>query len=125
MVPTSKIKLLNHHLAHAYSALYFVDQKKTHLIFTLDAEGDNTCATVNRYENGKLKQLSKVNKANSLGYLYREITGFLGMKPDEHEFKVMGLAPYADSRQVDRIKTKLKELIWIDQNLEFKSSIPL
>jgi predicted NodU family carbamoyl transferase len=29
----------------------------------------------------------------SLGHFYLEVTGFLGMKPFEHEFKVMGLAP--------------------------------
>ena len=29
-----------------------------------------------------------------IGRLYRYITLILGLKPNEHEYKVMGLAPY-------------------------------
>ena len=33
---------------------------------------------------------------NSLGLLYSTITAYLGFKPNEGEYKVMGLAPYGD-----------------------------
>ena len=30
-----------------------------------------------------------------IGRLYRYVTLIMGLKPNEHEYKVMGLAPYA------------------------------
>ena len=120
-----KIKILNHHEAHAYACLYWLDGERKHLIFTLDAEGDNVSASVSICTNGNLKKISTTHKFHSLGYLYREVTAFLGMKPDEHEFKVMGLAPYSSQESSTRVYNKLKEIIWIDEQLNFCSKIPL
>ena len=51
-------------------------------------------------ERGRLRVLSTSSNCN-LARLYRSMTLLLGMKPDEHEFKVMGLAPYG---QPDRVE---------------------
>ena len=40
------------------------------------------------------KIYSEVVYPHSLGLLYSTITAFLGFKPNEGEYKVMGLAPY-------------------------------
>jgi carbamoyltransferase len=45
------------------------------------------------------------------------------MKPDEHEYKVMGLAPYAASANVERTFALLKPLVW-RSGLEFDSLVP-
>jgi carbamoyltransferase len=42
------------------------------------------------------------------------------MKPNEHEFKVMGLAPYAKKEKVEKAYFLLKETIWVE-DLIFKS----
>ena len=42
------------------------------------------------------------------------------MKEGEHEFKVMGLAPYADSKYYNPILDKLKELVKLDSNGRIK-----
>ena len=34
--------------------------------------------------------------------LYKFITLLLGMKPSQHEFKVMGLAPYASEYEINK-----------------------
>ena len=58
-----------------------------------DGFGDDSNASVWVVEEGKLKKINQYSNFN-VGRLYRYITLLLGMKPNEHEFKVMGLAPY-------------------------------
>ena len=41
-------------------------------------------------------------KKNKIGTLYKFITLLLGMKPSQHEFKVMGLAPYASEYEINK-----------------------
>ena len=95
---TAKMKTLDHHLAHAYSAIFaspLANLRKKVLIFTCDGSGDGLSATISSYQNGRIHQLHQTPAINSLGNFYAFITGFLGMKPLEHEYKVMGLAPYS------------------------------
>ena len=45
----------------------------------------------------------------------------MGMKPWEHEYKVMGLAPYADHKISDKIKNVFDKLLTVDsKNLKLK-----
>jgi carbamoyltransferase len=50
---------------------------------------------VNIGEDGRIKKVAEVFNYNSICEFYTRITQFLGMKPMSHEYKVMGLAPYA------------------------------
>ena len=49
------------------------------------------------------KKISSTNQITSIGNFYSGVTRFLGMKPLEHEYKVMGLAPYANQKYSDEI----------------------
>ena len=62
-------------------------------IVTADGGGDGCNGTIWIKKNNKLKQVFKTNICN-IGRIYRYVTLILGMKPTEHEFKVMGLAGY-------------------------------
>ena len=44
------------------------------------------------------------------------VTAYLGLKPGEHEYKVMGMAPYAKQERSDILKEKLKKLFWVDKH---------
>ena len=55
--------------------------------------GDDSSATISIAKNNKLKEIYRTNNA-MVGRLYRYVTLLLGMKPGQHEYKVMGLAPY-------------------------------
>ena len=125
-IEKSKILFLDHHDAHAYAAAFGIDQNKETLIFTADGEGDNWSSTVRLYKNGQFEILSRSGRLNSLGALYTEITGLLGMRQGEDEYKVMGLAPYAKngSKQVERVYNKISKLISLNSKLEFESVIP-
>lgn len=127
-VSREKIVFVDHHLCHGLTALFgapFIKAGiKDILVFTADAEGDGLSATVSIYKDEILKRISKTSQNNSVGGFYSAITQYLGMKPGEHEYKVMGLAPYASAKGVERIFNIIKDWILVDhQNLEFKTIV--
>jgi carbamoyltransferase len=124
-VGRDRFMFISHHQAHAYSTCFNVGVGRPALIFTLDSSGDNLCATVSLCRDGEVSQLSADERYSSMGRLYREVTAFLGMKPDEHEAKVMGLAAYARRDQFQRASRKLEGLIWLDSDLHFRSAFPM
>lgn len=120
-VSSSKLELLDHHSAHMLAPLYFVNSDNKYLCFSIDGEGDSSCAKVAIWENGKLQIISENHPDNSLGLLYMRVTAYLGMKPNEHEFKVMGMAPYAKESQVNRVKKVFEDYMWLDDSGKFVS----
>ena len=120
--PGSLVEYVPHHLAHAYAAVPFISKTNKTLILTCDGAGDNLSASVNMYENGKMSSVAKTKESSSLGYLYAAMTDFMGMNRNEHEFKVMGLAPYAKPASGEKVYNLLRELIWLDRDtLTFSS----
>ena len=94
-IDKNKIFFFDHHECHAYYGFYGkgLTNLKT-CVVTLDGGGDGTNAAIWVSNKNKLKNVYRTNSGN-LGRMYRYITLLLGMKPTEHEFKVMGLAGYA------------------------------
>jgi len=94
-----KINFIDHATGHAAYA-YFSKKKKSNntLVLTLDAFGDHVNYSAKLFKiqkTGKLK-VNNIVQGNDfiIGRLYRYVTLILGLKPNEHEYKVMGLAPY-------------------------------
>ncbi len=130
-IPDSKMMFVDHHTCHAYSAYYGqTDNKEKAIILTLDGEGDDSCATVSEAEGFNVKRIASTWRHNSLGYIYSLTTKFMGMTPLEHEYKVMGLAPYAATKEqkyfMKTYNKVFKDIIWIDKKdpLKFKSRFP-
>jgi len=86
-----------HHTAHAAAAYYGSGWKDKVLVLTCDGSGDRLSATVNIGEGGQIRRLASIHENDSLGQLYSMVTYYMGMLPLEHEYKVMGLAPYVGS----------------------------
>ncbi len=126
-VSIQNILFVDHHMAHAASSYYLSpwDISEETLIFTADAAGDGLSSTVNLGKKGKIERLENSENLyfDSLGYcFYDEITSFLGMHPNDHAYKVMGLAPYGNPNEcLDKIKT----MIDFDKqnNLKFKNNL--
>ncbi len=108
----SIIEFVDHHTCHAHHGFYSCKNKKNSLIFTIDGFGDNTNAAVFTEINNKLKCLYRTNIFN-IGRIYSLITLYLGMKPAEHEYKVMGLAPYAREHDIEPILKIFKDTYYI------------
>ena len=114
-----KVKFYDHHGCHAYYAFGAMPWREQRtLIYTADGAGDNANGTVWLSEPGKqLKSLARTELCN-IGRIYRYITLLLGMKPNEHEYKVMGLAPYAREQHGESAYNVFKETLRV-KGLEF------
>ncbi|MDO8599258.1 MAG: carbamoyltransferase C-terminal domain-containing protein [bacterium] len=79
------------HKAYGYYSSPFHDASA--LVLTIEGGGDDSSATVSTMTPSGITEHWKSNAVH-LGRLYRYVTLILGMKPAQHEYKVMGLAPY-------------------------------
>lgn len=111
------ITFTNHHFAHAYYAAP-VNRKKRTIVLTADGWGDGENASIYLAENGKLKKVLGTSNCH-LSRIYRYVTLILGMKPFEHEYKVMGLAPYAKDYVAKPAYEIFKKTLVVD-GLDFK-----
>jgi carbamoyltransferase len=86
---------IEHHLAHAAIAFYQRPWDDETLILTLDGAGDGVSSTVSLGNRNKISRIDWSTYYDSISNnMYSEITGLLGLKRWEHEYKVMGMAPY-------------------------------
>src|SRR3989344_388866 len=127
-LPLTKIKRMDHHLAHAMSAYYANPaahklKNKPVLVITNDGYGDDVCSRIYTVKNNSWIEIASTPNHHSIGLLYQYVTEYLGMKPNEHEYKVMGLAPYASSESATEVKKLFRKLFWVD-GLSVKSAIP-
>lgn len=93
-------RFYEHHRLHAVTAYYTNwNRPDPCLVITLDGSGDGVAGTVQVGSKGRLKRISGIFNYNSICEFYTKITQHLGMKPMSHEYKVMGMAPYASGAQ--------------------------
>jgi len=85
----------DHHLSHV-SYSYYTSPFDKSAILTVDGVGEWDTTTMYYGEGTKITKIHSVKFPHSLGMLYSSFTAFLGFKPNEGEYKVMGLAPYGD-----------------------------
>lgn len=118
-VAADKFKFYPHHLCHASAAFFsstFPQQNKQALVFTADGVGDFESATLSIFKNNKLKKMISINSQQSLGFFYQHITQYLGLKPIEDEYKVMGLAPYASKHDSQKTYKILSQFFSFDRD---------
>jgi carbamoyltransferase len=111
-VGRERILTLDHHTCHAAAAYFGAPfAGAPALVLTNDNSGDGLCATASRGAGTSLERREAAASApGSLGSFYSFVTLVLGMKFGEHEYKVMGLAPYAPAAAVDRAAAALGEV---------------
>ena len=92
---TGKIIYHDHHYSHAAFS-YFTSPYRDAAILTVDGVGEWETVSIWLGNGNNIYKRHSINFPNSLGMLYSTITSYLGFKPNEGEYKVMGLAPYGD-----------------------------
>ena len=113
-IDKEKVKFLDHHTCHVMYGYYANPNKKEKTIgLTVDAYGDGKNQTVWMIENDKFELLDESNQCE-IARLYRMVTLYLRMKPLEHEFKVMGLAPYAKDAYVKKVVDEFEGLLTLN-----------
>ena len=94
-IDDKEVMFIEHHQAHAATAFYQRPWKDDTLVLTNDGAGDGLSSTVSIGRDYEMERIASSTYYDSIGNnLYSEITGYLGMKRWEHEYKIMGMAPY-------------------------------
>lgn len=99
-----------HHLSHAASAFYPSPYQHA-AILTVDGVGEWATATIGAGKGSKITIHKELHFPHSIGLLYSAFTYFLGFKVNDGEYKLMGLAPYAqrNSDQVAKYADLIRE----------------
>ncbi len=122
-IAQDRVVFVEHHLAHlaaAYYTLSGIGPGEEVLGLTCDGAGDGVAATVSLCRGNDIRRLAATDRHASLGKIYSRVTMLMGMKPWEHEYKVMGLAPYAAPDRADQATDALRALIRLaDDGLSF------
>ncbi|CAM2813021.1 carbamoyltransferase C-terminal domain-containing protein [Campylobacter hyointestinalis] len=116
----NKCICIEHHRCHAAYAYYVSPFRGEEVLaFTIDGSGDGLNATIGIYDkNGHYTRVYETDQC-FIGRIYRYITLLLGMKPNEHEFKVMGLAPYGKAKYAKKAYEVFASTLYVD-GIEFK-----
>lgn len=123
-----KVKILftEHHLSHAASSFFPSPYEKA-AILTIDGVGEWSTASIGIGEKNSIRMLKEMAFPHSVGLLYSAFTYYLGFTVNSGEYKLMGLAPYGDSKAkqthdfAELIKKELIDIktdgsIWINQS---------
>ena len=122
-VAETKISFIEHHLAHLTAAYYTAPghgDSRPILGLTCDGAGDGLCATVTICRGNEFDRIAATSRHASLGKIYSRATFLMGMTPWEHEYKLMGLAPYADPERSKKAAESFSQLLtFSDDGLSF------
>lgn len=103
------LKFTSHHDSHiGYS--YLTSPFNEAAILTVDGVGEwDTTVLAKGNRLNDWEELESTQFPHSLGMFYSAFTAFLGFKPNEGEYKVMGLAPYGDPKKYSH---KFRDIIY-------------
>ncbi len=117
------IHFIDHSFGHAAYAYCSGNQNgKNSTVLTIDAFGDFINYSCYKFSKKKGQILfKKIISGNDsiIARLYRYTTLILGLKPNEHEYKLMGMAPYSKEIYYYEIFEKFKKIQNINK-LRFK-----
>ena len=135
-IEETKVSVHDHHLCHANYGYYSCPpmEKGTARIY-YGRRRDGLNATVSIGRAGEPLELISSSSNCNIGRIYRYATLMLGMRPADHEYKLMGLAAYnsmsnarkayevfADTLQVEGLsfgyKTEIKTTFYFKEKLE-------
>lgn len=94
------IKIQQHHHSHA-AAGYYTSGLADATVIVIDAIGEFECLTVWQGQGNDLKKVYSQSYPHSLGIWFSAMTQRCGLKPNEEEYILMGMAAYGNP---DRFK---------------------
>jgi len=100
-----------HHEAHLYYS-YYTSPFDEATCLSIDGVGEIDTLSFGKGEYNGIKYKTLAKYPHSLGLYYSAMTSYLGFRPNEGEYKMMGLASYGNS------KTYLKD---VRKLIEFKN----
>jgi carbamoyltransferase len=91
----NKVFYSTHHESHLYYS-YYTSYFDNAIVLSIDGVGETETAVIGIKDKNGINTISIADYPHSLGLFYSAMTSFLGFKPNEGEYKVMGLASYGD-----------------------------
>lgn len=91
-------KSFGHHYSHA-AAGYYTSSFQDATVVVLDAIGEFTTSSVWQANGEQIKLYKKWSYPYSFGLFYSAFTKLLGLKPNEEEYIMMGMAGYGDKER--------------------------
>jgi carbamoyltransferase len=87
-----------HHEAHHYYSFYTSNFEES-ICLAIDGVGEIDTMSLGIGDYSGIKYKSLAEYPHSLGLFYTAMTSYLGFKPNEGEYKMMGLASYGDYKK--------------------------
>lgn len=88
-------KSFKHHYSHACAGYYTSPFNKAAIV-VLDAIGEFSTSTVWAGDGEDIRLVKEIKYPLSFGLFYTAFTDLIGLKPNEHEYILMGMAGYGD-----------------------------
>jgi carbamoyltransferase len=93
-----------HHLSHQYYSFFISDYKESNCL-SVDGVGEIDTLSFGLASDSGIEYKTMSKYPHSLGLFYSAMTSYLGFRPNEGEYKMMGLASYGDYRPlIDRVR---------------------
>jgi len=96
---TAPIKYSSHHHSHA-AAGYYTSPFSEATVICIDSIGEFETLTIWKGEENKLKKVYSQGYPHSIGLWYSAMTQRIGLKPNEDEYILMGMAAYGDPERL-------------------------
>ncbi len=101
--PVPRTEFFDHHECHMASCFYGSGQEES-AVLVLDGAGEAACTTRAVAHGTQIDVIDRHVLPHSLGHFYAAVTGYLGFKMLDGEYKVMGLSPYGDPAEARWIR---------------------
>jgi carbamoyltransferase len=101
---------LDHHLCHAASAM-LVSPFERAAVMVVDGASESHTTMLGQADRDEIRVLKRVPLPHSLGQFYAAITAYLGFKPDQDEYIVMGLAAYGEPRFASILRERVLRVL--------------
>jgi carbamoyltransferase len=92
---TTPVKIVGHHKSHAATG-YFTSPYNSAAVLVIDAIGEFDTTSIWHGTGTKLEKKFSLGYPHSLGLWYSAMTHRAGLKPNEEEYILMGMAAYGD-----------------------------
>lgn len=103
----AEVSNIEHHVAHLASA-FFVSPFREAAVVSVDGFGDFASTMWGVGRDNKIEFADRTYFPHSLGLFYLAITHYLGFPNYGDEYKVMGLAPYGQPTEMEKMRKIVK-----------------
>ena len=127
-VQPDQVHSFNHHLSHAAAGFQTSPYDRATVV-VIDAIGEWDTISIwgaeyNKHNKATYKRLWRQTYPHSIGLFYSAATQYVGLKPNEDEYILMGMAAYGDSSKYSTSDMK-RQLIEHEYNITFKENLHL